>query len=85
VDGRKNLKFEESSLKYVTSCVEESTMETKVDTNNFSSEDQVDLYVLEVVPKSQEEGSFPDVIVKDKREIEKTISPISLGNGLTNK
>jgi hypothetical protein len=85
VDGRKNLKFENSSLEYVTSSVEESTTKTEVDTNNSSSEDEVKLYALEVVPKSQEEGSSPNVIVKDEREIEKAICPISLRNGLMNK
>jgi hypothetical protein len=84
VDGRKILKFEQSSLKYVTSNVEESTMKIEVDTNNSSNENDVDLYASEVVPNSQE-GSSPNVIVKDEREIDKTISPISLGNGLTNK
>jgi hypothetical protein len=32
---------------------------------------------LKIVPKSQEEVSSPDMIVRDEREIEKTISPIS--------
>jgi hypothetical protein len=57
----------------------------EVNTNNSFCENEVDLYLLEVVPKSQEEGSSPDVIVRDKREIEKAISPILLGSGLTNK
>jgi hypothetical protein len=52
VDGRKILKFEKSSSEYVTSSVEESTMKIEVDTNNSYSEDDVDLYALEVVPKS---------------------------------
>jgi hypothetical protein len=59
VDGRKNLKFEESFSEYVTSSPEESTMEMEVNTNNPSRENEVDLYVLEVVPKSQEKGSSP--------------------------
>jgi hypothetical protein len=59
-------------------------MKIEFDTNNFSSENDLDLYALEVVPNSQE-GSSPNVIVRDEKEINKTISPISLGNGLTNK
>ncbi len=84
VDGRKILKFENFYLEYVTSNVEESTMKIEVDTNNSSSENDVDLYASEVVPNSQE-GSSPNVIVRDEKEIDKTISPISLGNGLMNK
>jgi len=49
VDGRKNLKLKKSYLEYVTSSVEESTMEIEVNTNNSSSKDEVDLYALEVV------------------------------------
>jgi len=85
VEGRKNMKFKESSLEYGTSSVKESTTEIEVYTNNSSSKDEVDLYALEVVPKSQEKGSSPDAIVRDEREIEKAISPISLRNGLTHK
>jgi hypothetical protein len=52
VDGRKNLKFEKSFSKYVTSSLEELTIEMEVNTNNSSRENEVDLYVLEVVLKS---------------------------------
>jgi hypothetical protein len=69
-------------LKYVTSSAKESTTKNEVDTNNSSSEIDIDIYALEVVPKAQEEVSSPDVIMKDERKIEKAISPISLGNDL---
>ncbi len=86
VDGRKNLKFEESFSEYVTSSLEEYVNHGNgVHINNPSRENEVDLYVLEAVPKSQEKGSSLDAIVRNEREIELTISPILLGNGLTNK
>jgi hypothetical protein len=65
-------------LKYVTSSAKESTTKNEVDTNNSSSENDIDIYALKVVPKSQEVSSL-DMIVKDEREIEKAIFPISLG------
>jgi hypothetical protein len=84
VDGRKNLKLKKSS-EYVTSSVEESTMEIEVNANNFSRKDEVDLYVLEVVPNHKKNVHLLMRFVKDEREITKAISPILLGNGLTNK
>ncbi len=59
MDGRKNLKFKESSLKYVSSSVEESTTEIEVNTNNSSSKDEVDLYALEVVLNHKKNVHLP--------------------------
>ncbi len=69
---------------YITSSLEESTTKMEVNTNNSTRENEVDLYVLKVVPKSQEKGSSPNAIVRHEKEIKKSISPILLGNGLTN-
>jgi len=59
VDGRKNLKLKKSYLEYVTSSVEESTMEIEVNTNNSSSKDEVDLYALEVVLNHKKNVHLP--------------------------
>ncbi len=85
MDGRKNLKFKESSLEYVTSSVEESTTEIEVNTNNSCSKDEVAPICVGGGSKSQKKRSSPNAIVRDERKIKKAISPISLGNGLTNK
>jgi hypothetical protein len=41
--------------KDVTSSVEESTIRSEVDTNDYFNEDDVDLYLFEMVKKLQEE------------------------------
>jgi hypothetical protein len=51
VDGRKDAKFEESLEKDVTLSVEESTIRSEVDTNDYFNEDDVDLCVFEMVKK----------------------------------
>jgi hypothetical protein len=66
-------------LKYVTSSAKESTTKNEVDTNNYCSENDIDIYALKVVPKSQEEVSSPDMIVRDEREIEKQYLPFHRG------
>jgi hypothetical protein len=84
VDGRRNAKVGESSKEDVTS-LEESTIESEVDTNDSSNEDDVDLYILETVLKLQEEDMPPIVTLSSDEEIEKVVSPITLGKDLTCK
>ncbi len=84
VDGRRNAKVGESSKEDVTS-LEESTIESEVDTNDSSNEDDVDLYILETVLKLQEEDMPPIVTLRSDEEIEKVVSPITLGKNLTCK
>jgi len=84
VDGRRNAKVGESSKEDVTS-LEESTIESEVDTNDSSNEDDVDLYILETVLKLQEEDMPPIVTLRSDEEIEKVVSPITLGKDLTCK
>ncbi len=84
VDGRRNAKAGESSKEDVTS-LEESTIESEVDTNDSSNEDDVDLYILETVLKLQEEDMPPIVTLRSDDEIVKVVSPITLGKDLTCK
>lgn len=85
VDGRRNAEVGESSKEDVTSIVEESTIESEVDTNDSSNENDVDLYILESVLKLQEEDMPPIVTLRSDEEIEKVVSPITLGKDLTCK
>lgn len=85
VDGRRNAEVGESSKEDVTSIVEESTIESEVDTNDSSNENDVDLYILETVLKLQEEDMPPIVTLRSDDEIVKVVSPITLGKDLTCK
>lgn len=85
VDGRRNAEVGESSKEDVTSIVEESTIESEVDTNDSSNENDVDLYILESVLKLQEEDMPPIVTLRSDDEIVKVVSPITLGKDLTCK
>lgn len=85
VDGRRNVEVGESSKEDVTWIVEESTIESEVDTNDSSNEDDVDLYILETVLKLQEEDMPPIVTLRSDDEIVKVVSPITLGKDLTCK
>lgn len=85
VDGRRNVEVGESSKEDVTWIVEESTIESEVDTNDSSNENDVDLYILETVLKLQEEDMPPIVTLRSDDEIVKVVSPITLGKDLTCK
>lgn len=85
VDGRRNVEVGESSKEDVTWIVEESTIESEVDTNDSSNENDVDLYILESVLKLQEEDMPPIVTLRSDDEIVKVVSPITLGKDLTCK
>lgn len=85
VDGRKDANFEESLEKDITLSVEESTIRSEVDTNDYFNEDNVDLYAFEMVQKLQEEDTPSIVSSRDDAKIGRAIFPISLENDLTIK
>jgi hypothetical protein len=71
--------------KGVTLSVEESTIRSEVDTNDYFNEDDVGLYVFEMVQKLQEEDTPSIVTSRDDAKFGRAIFPISLENDLTIK
>jgi hypothetical protein len=65
--------------------VEESTIRSEVDTNNYFNEDDANLYVFEMVQKLQEEDTPSIVTSRDDAKIGRAIFPISEENDLTIK
>ncbi len=82
---KKDANFEESLENDITLSVEESTIRSEVDTNDYFNEDNVDLYAFEMVQKLQEEDTTSIVSSRDDAKIGRAIFPISLENDLTIK
>ncbi len=68
--------------KDVTLSVEESTIRSEVDTNNYFNDDDAYLHVFEMVQELQEDDTPSIVTSRDDAKIGRAMFPISLENNL---